>query len=227
MSEAWWCPAYTHPGRDDRRRADVPADPHRARRARGSLIVDASGAPLRRRGAELQRPRAHAAELRGRRRSRSRTSRPGSSSTARYRSAYRLGPLGRRDPDPDWLARGETARGAGGGDRRARPTRSRTTVERFNEGAARGEDPDFGRGCFPTTASSATSGRSTTARTSRSSCFPGAWRRRAARAPTRDGRVLSIADGDADPAASTPPATSPRARSASPTRAPAARSARS
>jgi len=66
----------------------------------------------------------------------------------RYRATYRLGPLSRRDPDPDWLTRGETlaelAAQIG-----APAVALETTVARFNDGAARGHDPDFGRGSFP------------------------------------------------------------------------------
>ena len=66
----------------------------------------------------------------------------------RYRATYRLGPLSRRDPDPDWLARGETlAELARAID--VPPGALEATVTRFNDGAARGEDPDFGRGSYP------------------------------------------------------------------------------
>jgi hypothetical protein len=61
---------------------------------------------------------------------------------ARCRRSHRLGPLGRRDPDPDWLARGETLAELGA----AIGVPLEAAVERFNRFAARGEDPDFGRG---------------------------------------------------------------------------------
>jgi 3-oxosteroid 1-dehydrogenase len=65
-----------------------------------------------------------------------------------YRAKYRLGPLGRRDPDPEWLARGETP--AELAAKIGVPADAlQDTIARFNDGAARGEDPDFGRGSFP------------------------------------------------------------------------------
>lgn len=66
----------------------------------------------------------------------------------RYRATYRLGPLSRRDPDPDWLARGETPAGLAAAI--GVPAAAlEATIARFNEGAAHGEDPEFGRGSFP------------------------------------------------------------------------------
>ena len=66
----------------------------------------------------------------------------------RYRATYRLGPLSRRDPDPEWLARGDTP--AELAARIGVPADAlEATIARFNEGAARGVDPDFGRGDFP------------------------------------------------------------------------------
>jgi 3-oxosteroid 1-dehydrogenase len=65
-----------------------------------------------------------------------------------YRATYRLGPLSRRDPDPDWLARGETLAELAA-EIGVPADALKTTVARFNEGAAAGADPDFGRGSFP------------------------------------------------------------------------------
>jgi succinate dehydrogenase/fumarate reductase flavoprotein subunit len=65
-----------------------------------------------------------------------------------YRRTYRLGPLSRRDPDPEWLARGETLAELAGAI--SVPTAAlEGTVASFNEGAARGEDAQFGRGTVP------------------------------------------------------------------------------
>lgn len=64
---------------------------------------------------------------------------------AAYRGRYPVGPLRPVDPDPPWLERGEDLA----------ELASRTgmavgvlhhTVERFNDSAAKGEDPDFARG---------------------------------------------------------------------------------
>jgi succinate dehydrogenase/fumarate reductase flavoprotein subunit len=64
------------------------------------------------------------------------------------RARHRLGPLSRRDPDPPWLARGETLAELAGAI--GVPAAAlEETVARFNEGAARGEDPEFGRGSVP------------------------------------------------------------------------------
>ena len=140
----------------------------------------------------------------------------------RYRATYRLGPLSRRDPDPDWLARGETP--AELAARIGVPADAlEATIARFNEGAARGEDPDFGRGTSRTTASSASSGRSSSRRSTPSRSCPAASARRAARRRTTPAGCSRSPTGPRF-RASTPPATPPRARSASPTRAQAARS---
>jgi 3-oxosteroid 1-dehydrogenase len=66
---------------------------------------------------------------------------------ASYRRRYRLGPLAARDPDPSWLAKGETitqlAEAIG-----VPPATLEKTVARFNDHAVAGEDPDFGRGSY-------------------------------------------------------------------------------
>jgi succinate dehydrogenase/fumarate reductase flavoprotein subunit len=64
---------------------------------------------------------------------------------AGYRARYPLGPLMPNDPDPTWLHRADDLDALG--DQLALPPSAlRDTVARFNRGAARCEDPDFGRG---------------------------------------------------------------------------------
>jgi 3-oxosteroid 1-dehydrogenase len=146
MSEAWWCPAISIPG--ERIEGEQMFRLILTERARpGSLIVDGRA---RRFVDEAQNYNDLGRSLQD-------------FDAARfcfkhvpawlvfdgtYRRRYRLGPLGRRDPDPDWLARGDTL-----GDLAARidvPGGALVeTVERFNDGARDGVDPDFGRGSYP------------------------------------------------------------------------------
>lgn len=67
---------------------------------------------------------------------------------AAYRARYPLGPLEPGDEDPEWLARGHDLRVLA---RRLglAPAALEDTVARFNEGAARGVDEEFGRGTRP------------------------------------------------------------------------------
>jgi succinate dehydrogenase/fumarate reductase flavoprotein subunit len=146
MSEAWWCPAYMLPGEtiDGAPMARLIL----TERARpGSLIVDGSGrrfideaqnysdfgrTMLNFEATSFSFPHIPAWLI----------------FDGAYRSRYRLGPLGRRDPDPSWLARGETPAELAatiGVDAGA----LEDTIARFNDAAARGADPDFGRGSFP------------------------------------------------------------------------------
>jgi hypothetical protein len=146
MSEAWWCPAISVPGETidgvpmSRLILTERARPH-------SLLVDASG---RRFVNEAQNYNDLGRTLQN--------FDPGAYAfphvpawlifDAAYRASYRLGPLGRRDPDPEWLAKGDTLAALAGaiglpGDV------LEATVARFNDGARRGEDPDFGRGSYP------------------------------------------------------------------------------
>jgi hypothetical protein len=146
MSEAWWCPAYQLPGEtiDGAPMARLIL----TERARpGSLIVDGSGrrfideaqnysdfgrTMLNFEATSFSFPHIPAWLI----------------FDGGYRARYRLGPLGRRDPDPDWLARGESP--AELAEKIGVPADAlAATIARFNEGAARGEDPDFGRGSFP------------------------------------------------------------------------------
>jgi 3-oxosteroid 1-dehydrogenase len=146
MSEAWWCPAAQIPG------DEIDGQPMfrliLTERARpGCLIVNGRGARF---VDEAQNYNDLGRALQN--------FEPTSYSfpnvpawlvfDGRYRATYRLGPLSRRDPDPDWLARGETA--AELADEIGLPAAAlEATIARFNEGARRGEDPDFGRGSVP------------------------------------------------------------------------------
>lgn len=146
MSEAWWCPALSIPGET------IDGQPmHRlilTERARsGALIIDGRG---RRFADEAQNYSDFGRTMLN--------FEPTSFSfpnatpwlifDAAYRRRHRLGPLTPSDPDPAWLMTGATL--AELAPRLDVPAGALTaTVERFNEYAARGEDPDFGRGSFP------------------------------------------------------------------------------
>ena len=146
MSEAWWVPALTIPGET------IDGAPmHRlmiGERARpGSIIVDRTG---KRFADEAQNYNDFGRTFSN--------FEPTTYSFKHipaylvfdkaYRTGYRTGPMGRRDPDPDWLHRGETlAELAGSIDVPADALEA--SVARFNEFAAQGEDPDFGRGSLP------------------------------------------------------------------------------
>jgi hypothetical protein len=145
MSEAWWCPAISIPGEEI---DGVPM--HRlilTERARpGSLMVN-------RRGKRFVDEAQNYNDL-GRALHDFDPARYTFCNVpaflvcdSEYRRRYRLGPLSRRDADPSWLAVGETlaalaeAIGVPAGTLEA-------TVERFNDHAAAGQDPDFGRGSY-------------------------------------------------------------------------------
>lgn len=143
MSEAWWCPSMRIPDEE------IDGKPlHRLvldeRSRPGSLIVDRRG---QRYTDEAQNyndvGRAmHAFDA-------------GAYRLARdpswlvidhtYRTTYNLGPLLRRDPDPEWLLTAPDLPGLAA-QIDVEPDALAATVARFNEGAARGEDSDFGRG---------------------------------------------------------------------------------
>jgi 3-oxosteroid 1-dehydrogenase len=146
MSEAWWCPAYMLP--DETIDGAPMARLILTERARpGSLIVDGTGTRfideaqnysdfgrtmLNFEATSFSFPHVPAWLV----------------FDGAYRARYRLGPLGRRDPDPAWLARGETPAELAG--KIGVPADAlEETIARFNAGAARGEDQDFGRGSFP------------------------------------------------------------------------------
>ncbi len=145
MSEAWWCPSIAIPGEQ------IDGTPmfrliltERARA--GSLMVNSLGRRFVNEaqnyndlGRALQDfdparygfPNVPAHLVFG----------------SEYRRSYRLGPLGRNDPDPDWLVKGDTiadlAEAIG-----VPPVTLTGTVERFNAHAAAGADPDFDRGTY-------------------------------------------------------------------------------
>ena len=165
-------PGDQHPGRDDRRRADVPADPHRAR-AGGLADRRLDRPPLRQRGPELQRPRPRAAGLRPR--------------------ALRLPPRAgvadlRRHLPRDVPARpaqpprsrprvaGDRARPRGAGARRStsRPRRWRRPSRASTRAPPAARTRTSAAARIPTTASSARSARSSAARTTRCACCPAA-----------------------------------------------------
>jgi 3-oxosteroid 1-dehydrogenase len=146
MSEAWWCPSISIPGET------IDGAPMfrliLGERARpGTLIVDGSG---RRFVNEAQNYNDLGRSLQN--------FNPAQFSFPHVpawlvfdnavRTGYRLGPLGKRDPDPDWVARGRTlgdlAREIG-----VDAATLEQTVDRFNAGAKDKQDPDFGRGSYP------------------------------------------------------------------------------
>ena len=146
MSEAWWCPAAQIPG------DTIDGEPMfrliLTERARpGCLLVNGTG---RRFVDEAQNYNDLGRTLQN--------FEPTSFSfpnvpawlvfDGRYRATYRLGPLSRRDPDPDWLAKGETP--AELAEAISVPADAlAATIDRFNDGARNGADPDFGRGSYP------------------------------------------------------------------------------
>ena len=191
----------------------------------GCLIVDATRPALRRRGAELQRPRPHAAGLRADVVLVPDTCRRGSSSTASTARRTVSARSRRRDPDPEWLAKGETLAELAARDRRSR-RRARGDGRALQRGRRRGERPRLRPRQLPLRPLH---------RRARAARAGAVLRLRgASRVPRHEGRA---ADGRRRPRAldrrrqrrsraSTRRATRRRARSASPTPAPAARSAR-
>ncbi|HEX5193016.1 MAG TPA: FAD-dependent oxidoreductase [Solirubrobacteraceae bacterium] len=196
MSEAWWCPAISVPGET------IDGAPMfrliLAERARpGTLIVDGGGRRFVNEAqnyndlgrtlqnfnpAEFRFPHVPAWMI----------------FDNAVRTGYRLGPLGRRDPDPDWLIRGETvaelARGI-----EIEPAILEATVERFNAGASAGEDPDFGRGSYPYDRFIGRLGALGDGPYFAVAVLPGCLSTKGGAKTDADGRVLSIADGQPIP----------------------------
>ena len=143
MAEAWWCPAMTVPGEA------IDGEPfHRlvlTERARPrSLMVDSRGRRFvneARNYNDVGRA-MHAFDPTG-------FQYPAAIAwlvfDSGYRRRYHLGPLRRNDPDPQWLHQAdslvELADSIG-----VTPDELTASVARFNQLAATGDDPDFGRG---------------------------------------------------------------------------------
>ena len=193
MSEAWWCPAYRIPGEtiDGAPLARLILT-ERARK--GCLIVDGSGrrfineaqnysdftrTMLNFEATSCSFPHVPAWLI----------------FDQTYRSSYRLGPLGRRDPDPGWLAKGDTLPGLA--DAIGVPGDAlEETVERFNVHAARGEDPEFGRGSYPYDRFIGALGALGDGPYYALELLPGALSTKGGPKTDADGRVLSITDGE-------------------------------
>ncbi len=145
MSEAWWSPTYAVPG-DQVDGASLHRLLLYERSWPGSLMVDRFGRRFVNEasnyndvGRTLQDfdaatftfPRARSWMI----------------FDQAYRSSYHVGPLLRDEPDPEWivvaddLASLAAKLGIDAGH-------LAETVERFNANAARGEDPDYGRGTY-------------------------------------------------------------------------------
>jgi 3-oxosteroid 1-dehydrogenase len=196
MSEAWWCPAYRLPGEtiDGAPMARLILT-ERARA--GCLIVDRSG---RRFIDEAQNYSDFGRAMLN--------FEPTSYSfphvpawlifDAAYRSSYRIGPLGRRDPDPTWLAKADTP-AALADSIGVPPAALEQTVERFNAHAARGEDPDFGRGSFPYDRFIGKLGPLGDGPYYALELLPGALATKGGPRTDADGRVISIRDGEPIP----------------------------
>lgn len=145
MSEAWWCPAMRIPGEE------IDGAPLfrlvLAERARpGCLIVNKSGrrfvdeaqnyndvgrALLNFDAAGFSYPHVPAWLV----------------FDGAYRRSHGVGPLHRDDPDPEWLRRSDDLAGLAVAIGAPAMTLE-ATVARFNEHAAHGSDPDYGRGSY-------------------------------------------------------------------------------
>jgi 3-oxosteroid 1-dehydrogenase len=191
MSEAWWCPAYQLPGET------IDGAPMSrlilTERARpGCLIVDGSG---RRFADEAQNYSDFGRTMLNF----EATSYSFPHVPAwlvfdeAYRRRYRLGPLGRRDPDPEWLAKGETL-GAVADAIGVPGDALEDTVERFNAGASNGGDAEFGRGSFPYDRFIGTLGPLTDGPYYALELLPGALSTKGGPRTDSHGRVLSITD---------------------------------
>jgi len=154
MDESWWMPAMSVPG--ETVDGTVHYRPLHAERAQpGAVMVDASGRRFvdeAQNYGDVGRAMRTAADGQA-----GRTAADGGAAPAvpwwlvfdaAYRRRYSVGPLRPGDPDPGWLRRGDDFAGLAAATGLP-PDALEATVARFNEGAARGADPDFGRGTFP------------------------------------------------------------------------------
>lgn len=150
MAQGWWMPAFGVPGEElDGAKFFRPL--HGERAQPGAIMVDRCGRRFVNEarnygdvGAVMRAP------ARGDRRGADRDGRWPADPCwmifdANYRSRYPVGPLLPKDPDPDWLVAAEDLEGLARSLALA-PAELAETVQRFNEGASRGEDAQFGRG---------------------------------------------------------------------------------
>ncbi|HZP30742.1 MAG TPA: FAD-dependent oxidoreductase [Acidimicrobiia bacterium] len=143
MTEGWWMPAIAVPGEQlDGVQHYRPL--HTERAQPGAIIVDRAGHRF------VDEAQNYADVGRAMQRFDPSTySFPASPCwlvfDARYRARYPFGPVTPGDPDPAWLARADDLDSLG--EQLALPKGTlASTVVRFNDGARRGDDPDFGRG---------------------------------------------------------------------------------
>jgi succinate dehydrogenase/fumarate reductase flavoprotein subunit len=145
-SEAWWMPAMHAPGEHvDGVRHFRPL--HGERAQPGAIMVDQAGRRFvdeAQNYGDVGRAMRQVVSRRG--------PHPGAPCwlvfDAAYRRRYPVGPLEPGGPDPHWLAGADDLGGLAQRTGIASgPLRS--TVTRFNAGAAGGTDPDFGRGTYP------------------------------------------------------------------------------
>jgi 3-oxosteroid 1-dehydrogenase len=144
MSEGWWMPAMHVPGESiDGVRHFRPL--HGERAQPGGILVDGNGARF---VDEAQNYGDVGRAIR----TRAGTGSPGPVCwlvfDVAYRRRYPVGPLSPGDPDPEWLARAEDVEGLAK-ELDVAPEALAATVARFNAGATRGTDDDFGRGTRP------------------------------------------------------------------------------
>ncbi len=146
MTEGWWMPAVHVPG-EEFDGAAYYRPLHSERAYPGAIMVDPTG----RRFVNEAQNYGDVGRAIGLLAADGEPSAPAAcwlvfDSTCRRR--YPVGPVGPHDADPPWLRRADdlAALAAAIG---VVPRTLRSTVSTFNEGAARGEDPEFGRGSLP------------------------------------------------------------------------------